>query len=233
MLIGAHVRARGGIHAAVDSALAIGAEVIQTHPTPAQMWRPLRLEEADRELYLRRYAASGLRGHYLHAVYLINLASPKEPLLRSSIESLVHYMEVAAALDANGVVFHPGSHLGAGFEAVLPRMTAALREVLDRSPPGRARLLVENSAGAGGYLGRSFEEVARIAASVLSIHGSPDDDIILMTSSGGAAFYSAMSALRLRPTIRIIVTGAGTSDEEICGPLRRARRGQHSRGCNP
>ena len=50
MLIGAHVAARGGIHTAVDNALAIGAEVIQTHPTPAQMWQPLRLEEAGRDL---------------------------------------------------------------------------------------------------------------------------------------------------------------------------------------
>lgn len=116
MLIGAHVAARGGLHNAVDSALAIGAEVIQTHPTSAQMWRPLRLEETDRQLYLQKYAAAGLRGHYLHAVYLINLASPKPELLRSSVGSLVHYMEVAAALDAEGVVFHPGSHLGAGFE---------------------------------------------------------------------------------------------------------------------
>jgi len=156
------VPARGGIHTAVDAALAIGAEVIQTHPTPAQMWRPLRLEAADRELYLARYAASGLRGHYLHAVYLVNLASPKEALLRSSVTSLVHYMEVAAALDADGVVFHPGSHLGAGFEAVLPRVGAAMREVIGRSPPGRARLLVENSAGAGGGIGRSFEEIAAV-----------------------------------------------------------------------
>ena len=153
MLIGAHVAARGGLHNAVDNALAIGAEVIQTHPTPAQMWRPLRLEEADRQLYLQKYAAAGLRGHYLHAVYLINLASPKPELLRSSVASLVHYMEVAAALDAEGVVFHPGSHLGAGFESVLAQVGGAIREVIDRSPPRRARLLVENSAGSGGCVG--------------------------------------------------------------------------------
>jgi deoxyribonuclease-4 len=168
MLIGAHVAARGGIHTAVDNALAIGAEVMQTHPTPAQMWRPLRLEDAERDLYLREYAASGLRGHYLHAVYLINLASPKEALLRSSVTSLLHYMEMAASLDADGVVFHPGSHLGAGFDTVLPQVAAAIREVIDRSPPGRARLLVENSAGSGGCVGRSFEEMARIVDAAAS-----------------------------------------------------------------
>ena len=168
MLIGAHVAARGGIHTAVDNALAIGAEVIQTHPTPAQMWRPLRLEDADRDLYLRKYAASGLRGHYLHAVYLINLASPKETLLRSSVTSLVDYMELAASLGAEGVVFHPGSHLGAGFDTVVAQIATAIREVIDRSPTGRARLLVENSAGSGGCVGRSFEEVARIVEATAS-----------------------------------------------------------------
>ena len=168
MLIGAHVAARGGIHTAVDNALAIGAEVIQTHPTPAQMWRPLHLEEADRELYLAKYAASGLRGHYLHAVYLINLASPKETLLRSSVTSLVQYMELASSLGAEGVVFHPGSHLGAGFDTVVAQIATAIREVIDRSPTGRARLLVENSAGSGGCVGRSFEEVARIVEATAS-----------------------------------------------------------------
>jgi len=168
VLIGAHVAARGGIHTAVDNALAIGAEVIQTHPTPAQMWRPLHLEEADRELYLAKYAASGLRGHYLHAVYLINLASPKETLLRSSVTSLVDYMELAASLGAEGVVFHPGSHLGAGFDTVVAQIATAIREVIDRSPTGRARLLVENSAGSGGCVGRSFEEVARIVEATAS-----------------------------------------------------------------
>jgi len=168
MLIGAHVRARGGIHAAVDSGLAVGAEVIQTHPTSAQMWRPLRLDDDALQLYLEKYRASGLRGHYLHAVYLINLASPQEQLLRSSVASLLHYMELAALLDADGVVFHPGSHRGAGFEAVLGQVGAAMREVIERSPAGHARLLVENSAGAGGCLGRSFEEIGRIVEAAAS-----------------------------------------------------------------
>jgi len=185
MLIGAHVAARGGLHNAVDNALAIGAEVIQTHPTPAQMWRRLRLEESDRQLYLQKYAAARLRGHYLHAVYLINLASPKPELLRSSVASLIHYLEVAAALDAEAVVFHPGSHLGAGFESVLAQVGGAIREVIECSPPGRARLLVENSAGSGGCVGRSFEEVARVVETA----GSERVGVCLDTQHAFASGY--------------------------------------------
>src|SRR5205085_9294613 len=96
------------------------------------------------------------------AVYLINLASPKESLLRQSVGSLVHYMSLAGKLKADGVVFHPGSHLGAGFEWMLPQIGAALREVIERSDYTEALLVVENSAGSGGCVGCSLEEVGRI-----------------------------------------------------------------------
>lgn len=188
-LVGAHVPARGGIHNAVAAGVAIGAEVIQTHPTPAQMWRPLRLEPATLDLYRERYAASGLRGHHLHAVYLINLGSPRPELLRASISSLVHYMEVAALLDADSVVFHTGSHLGAGLDAVLMQIGAALREVIAASPPGRARLLVENSAGSGGTIGRSFTELGRILAAA----GSDRLGVCLDTQHAFASGYDLRS----------------------------------------
>lgn len=161
-LIGGHVSTRGGIDKAVDNAVAIGAQLFQTHPTPAQTWRPLRLDDSILAAYHERYRASRLHGHYLHAVYLINLASPKESLLRQSIGSLVHYQSLAAQLHADGVVFHPGSHLGAGFDAMLPQIGAALREVIARSNDAGALLLVENSAGSGGCVGCSLEEVGRI-----------------------------------------------------------------------
>jgi deoxyribonuclease IV len=161
-LIGGHVSTKGGIDKAVDNALAIGAEVFQTHPTPAQTWRPLRLDEAILNAYYAKYAQSGLKGHYLHAVYLINLASPKPALLSQSVGSLVHYMSLAEKLRADGVVVHPGSHLGAGFEAMLPQIGAALREVIARSDFTDALLLVENSAGSGGCVGCSLEEIGRI-----------------------------------------------------------------------
>lgn len=167
-LIGASVSTRGGIDKAIDNAVRIGAEVFQTHPTPAVTWRPLRVDDIVLGEYRRKYAAAGLRGHYLHAVYLVNLASPKSTLLKQSVASLVHYMELAQRLEAAGVVFHPGSHLGSGFAAMLPQMGVALREVIARSDATNALLLVENSAGSGGCVGCSLEEVARIVDAAAS-----------------------------------------------------------------
>ena len=142
-------------------ALSIGAEVIQTHPSQPQTWRPLTIDEATAEAYREKAAAAGLAGHWFHAVYLINLATADEVLLKRSIGSLLHYMDLAARLGADGVVFHPGSHKGAGFEPMLPTIGAALREVLGRTS-SPARLLVENSAGQGGCVGCRFEEVGAI-----------------------------------------------------------------------
>ncbi|MBV9099647.1 MAG: deoxyribonuclease IV [Candidatus Dormibacteraeota bacterium] len=161
-LIGGHVSTRGGIHRAVDNAVAIGAEVYQTHPTPGQTWRPLLVDEIVLQQYRDKVADAGLEGrHYLHAPYLINLASPKAALLKQSVASLVHYMELARELDAAAVVFHPGSHLGVGFDAMLPQIGAALREVVERGGSD-ALLLVENSAGSGGCIGCNLEEIARM-----------------------------------------------------------------------
>jgi deoxyribonuclease-4 len=161
MLIGGHVSTRGGIDKAVDVALSIGAEVIQTHPSQPQTWRPLTIDEATAEAYREKAAAAGLAGHWFHAVYLINLATADDVLLKRSIGSLLHYMDLAARLGADGVVFHPGSHKGAGFEPMLPTIGAALREVLERTS-SPARLLVENSAGQGGCVGCRFEEIGAI-----------------------------------------------------------------------
>ena len=165
MLIGAHVSTRGGIDKAVDKAVLIGAQVFQTHPTSGVQWKSLHLDDDALSTYHDKYGKAGLHGHWLHAVYLINLASPKPDLIKQSVGSLVHYMELARSLRADGVVFHPGSHLGSGFEAALPRVTEALRTVLGRTD-SPARLLVENSAGSGGCVGCSFAELGRIAHSV-------------------------------------------------------------------
>jgi deoxyribonuclease-4 len=167
MLIGGHVSTRGGIDKAVDNAVAIGAEVIQTHPSPPQTWRRLTIDDAMVQAYRDKAHDAKLRGHWFHAVYLVNLAAGTDLLLRQSIGSLVHYMELTERIGADGVIFHPGSHKGAGFESVLPQMAGAMQQVLARSE-SRAKLVVENSAGQGGCVGCSFDEVAQLVDATAS-----------------------------------------------------------------
>jgi deoxyribonuclease-4 len=167
MLIGGHVSTRGGIDKAPGNAAAIGAEVIQTHPSPPQTWRRLTVDDGMVASYKAKAETSGVQQHWFHAVYLLNLATTSDTLLKQSIGSLVYYMELAERIGADGVVFHPGSHKGAGFEPMLPQMAGAIQEVLHRTD-SPAKLVVENSAGQGGCVGCTFDEVARIVDAVQS-----------------------------------------------------------------
>ena len=103
----------------------------------------------------------GIRSVLVHALYLCNLATPDEVIYGKSVETMRSTVDAACAIEADGVVFHVGSHLGSGFEAGLERCVPALREVLERCSD-TTWLLLENSAGAGGTIGRSIDELAAI-----------------------------------------------------------------------
>jgi len=198
MRIGGHVPTKGGIDKAIDHGLAIGAEVIQTHPSPPQQWRSLVLDDAAVEAYRSKAEAAGLTEHFFHAVYLVNLATRDEVLLKRSVGSLASYMKLAGRLGATGVIFHPGSHKGAGFEPMLPQIASALREVLDRAADSPATLVVENSAGQGGCVGCTFDEVGAIVDAV----GSDRVAVCLDTAHAYANGYDITTATGIDDALR-------------------------------
>ncbi len=165
MHIGAHVSTRGGILTAFDRAQELGAEAVQVHPTAPQTWRRLHLQDEEVQQFRSRLASTGLADFFFHAVYLINLGTPRPELLASSEASLAHYLQLANELGAAGVIFHPGSHLGRGFDHVLEQIGSTMRRALEAAP-GKARLLVENSAGAGANLGATLPEIRRMLEAV-------------------------------------------------------------------
>ena len=111
------------------------------------------------ERFKERREEAGIEGVLCHALYLVNLASPKDDIYEKSVAALCNTVDVACAIDADGVVFHIGSHLGAGMDEGLDRVCAALTKVLDRCSD-TTWLLMENSAGAGATIGRSVSELA-------------------------------------------------------------------------
>jgi deoxyribonuclease-4 len=157
--IGAHVSASGGIHTAVDRAETFGAEAVQVFTQSPRMWRPTNHDPANFERFKARRAEVRLRGVLCHALYLVNLASPKRDFYAKSVAALENTVDVACAIDADAVVFHIGSHLGSGFDAGLKRVVPALASVLERCSD-TTWLCMENSAGAGGTIGRSLHELA-------------------------------------------------------------------------
>jgi len=161
VLIGAHVSSSGGIHTAIDRAEAMGADSVQVFTQSPRAWRPTNHPPENFERFKERRAELGLGGVLCHALYLVNLASPKDDFYEKSFETLRNTVDVACAIEADGVVFHVGSHQGAGFEAGLERVVPALAQALERCSD-TTWLLMENTAGAGETIGRSVEELAAI-----------------------------------------------------------------------
>jgi deoxyribonuclease IV len=158
MLLGAHVSTSGGIHTAVDRIESFGGDAMQLFTQSPRTWRPTNHDPAHFERFKERRTEADVGAVLCHALYLVNLASPKPDVHEKSVASLLNTIDVACAIDADGVVFHVGSHVGAGFEAGLELAVPALRQAVERCSE-TTRLLIENSAGAGGTIGRSIDEV--------------------------------------------------------------------------
>jgi deoxyribonuclease-4 len=159
--IGAHVSVTGGIHTAIDRAEAMGAEAVQIFTQSPRTWRPTNHDPANFDRFKERRREVGIGDVFCHALYLVNLASPRDDVYEKSVATLNNTVDVACAIDADGVVFHVGSHLGTGFEPALQRVLPALDQALERCTK-TTWLLVENAAGAGDTVGRSLEELAAI-----------------------------------------------------------------------
>ena len=160
MLIGAHVSTAGGLVKAHGRGVEIGAEAIQVFNQSPRMWKPTRWKQDDVAEFLSLMEGGPIRSIVIHAVYLINAAS-KDPAIREkSRASLIHSLRMGDEIGADGVVLHPGSTVGEPHEEALERVGETLRFALDESE--RCPLLLEDTAGAGNTLGRSFEELARL-----------------------------------------------------------------------
>jgi len=156
---GAHVSTSGGIHTAIDRIEAIGGESVQIFTQSPRTWRPTNHDPANFERFKERRAEAGIDGVVCHALYLVNLATPDKEIYEKSVATLENTVDVGCAIEADGVVFHVGSHLGAGFEAGLEHVVPALERALEHCSD-TTWLLIENSAGAGGTIGRSVDELS-------------------------------------------------------------------------
>ena len=159
MIFGAHCS--GGVKRALDRAIEIGADAVQLFAQSPRAWRFPEHDPADLAAFRERREAAGIGSVLVHAVYLVNLATPDEVMYGKSVDTMRSTMRAACAIEADGVVFHVGSHLGSGFEAGLERAVPALAQVLEDCSD-TTWLLIENSAGAGGTMGRSVDEIAAL-----------------------------------------------------------------------
>jgi deoxyribonuclease-4 len=163
MLVGAHVSPSGGLYRAIERGTALGAKSIQIFNQSPRQWRPTAYGEEDVAQFREAMAASAIGAVLIHAVYLLNCASDEREIREKTLASLIQSLRVGDAIGATAVVVHPGSaktgEPAAAIERAGELFAAALAES-DRCP-----LYLENTAGAGGTLGRSFGELAALLAS--------------------------------------------------------------------
>jgi deoxyribonuclease-4 len=160
MLIGAHVSNAGGLANAVDRGVERGCTAIQIFNQSPRMWRPTAYSEEDFAEFREAIATTRIDAVLIHAVYLLNCASEDKEIRDKTRASLIQSLTVGAGIDAQGVVLHAGSAKQGDVAKAIKRAGKVIKQALDATEG--CQLHLEDTAGAGGTLGRSFEELAAL-----------------------------------------------------------------------
>ena len=165
--LGAHMSIAGGVSNALDAAEAAHGNAVQVFMKSNRQWVGPQVKEEDVSRWNAQMPASGVAYAVSHASYLINLASPKDPLWEKSLAAYADELQRAHAYGIRHVVLHPGAHTGSGEEAGLQRIAAAFNRIHTQLPDCAAVItLLELMAGQGSTLGYTFAQLAQIIALV-------------------------------------------------------------------
>jgi deoxyribonuclease-4 len=160
MLVGGHISTAGGLVKAHARAVEYGCEAMQIFNQSPRMWRPTAWKPDDVDAFLSLMDDGPIRSVVIHASYLINLASNDDVIREKSLTAMAHALRAGAAIGAAGVVVHPGSAKTDPVPEAIDRIADALRFLLDETED--TPILLEDTAGAGGTIGRTFEELAQL-----------------------------------------------------------------------
>jgi deoxyribonuclease-4 len=160
MLIGAHVSPAGGLPKAIERGSEIGCRAIQIFNQSPRMWKPTTYPEQDVAAFKQAMADSPIDAVVIHAVYLLNCASDDPDIRAKSLTSLTHSLRVGRDIGASGVILHPGSAKTGDVPSAIARAGETIGEALAESD--ECPLHLENTAGTGGTLGRSIDELAAL-----------------------------------------------------------------------
>jgi deoxyribonuclease-4 len=160
MLIGAHVSTSGGLEKAIERGIETRSDAIQIFNQSPRMWRPTKYGPEDFAAFREAMDDSPVEAVVIHAVYLINCATKDKELRRKSLASLTHALRIGDAIGAAGVVLHPGAQKGEALGPSIKRAAKVIAAALKDSD--RCPLLLEQTAGHKGLLGRDFDQTAEL-----------------------------------------------------------------------
>ena len=180
MRFGAHVSSSGGISKAIGRGVELGCESLQVFTHNPRTWKPINHKPEEIAAFRAHAAEAGMGPLVSHGLYLMNLGAPDREvptgppgkpavgtrnIYRSSVESLVQHLEIGAALGLEGVVLHVGSSKGSTEDEAIARIGQGIAEAFDTAG-GACAVLLENTAGAGDTIGRTFAQLRAVADAV-------------------------------------------------------------------
>ncbi len=164
---GAHLSTAGGMDKAVESIVNKGGNCLQIFSSSPRMWSAKLPDKEIVDRFKSLAKQYDIQPIFIHAKYLINLASDREDLVSKSIASLKYDLQVAKLIDSRGTIVHLGSHLGRGFDAVKQQLIDSIKIIL-QDTEGSGELIIENSAGQQGKLCSRISEIKLIFGAVNS-----------------------------------------------------------------
>ena len=165
MLIGAHVSTAGGVEKSIKRAQDIGAECMQVFASSPRTWKFRPIPDDNASKFRTAASEASMGPTVLHASYLVAIASSDPALVERSVQSLINHLRASEQLGALGLIFHPASHKGRGFDAVFDQFVTNVQTVLDEAP-GESLLMLETSAGSGDHIGSKFEELGKLIKAI-------------------------------------------------------------------
>lgn len=198
MIIGKHVSIAGGIAQAPGRAKAIGCNALQIFSRNPRSWQGRNLSAGEGERVKEAMKKLGMEVLAVHAIYLINLASPGDELWEKSRQAIAEDYRRSGEIGADFLVVHPGSHHGSGLKEGVLRIGHALNGVLESSK-NETKILLENVAGAGTALGSNFTQIHDI---IKEIAEKDRIGFCLDTCHAFAAGYDLSTNQGLEQTLR-------------------------------
>lgn len=169
---GAHMSISGGLHKAVERGQTIGCQTIQVFTRNQARWKSKQRTAEELALYRRTLENTDIHPVVAHAIYLINLASPDDTVRAKSNAAFVEELARCRQAGIPYLVIHPGSHKNTGLEQGIARIAEGINRAYETHPEyapteaGGVITLLENTAGQGATIGRSFQELAQIAEQI-------------------------------------------------------------------
>ena len=171
-IIGAHVSAAGGLHQAIENANKIGADCIQIFGASPRAYEVKIPAAEEVKKYKAALKQSKIGPVFLHAAYLVNLASPNSYVRRQSVKNLAGHLKIAEMIGAQGLIFHIGSGKDSSRAEAINKTVVGIKEVL-KKVSGKTQLIMENTAGGGNSIGDTAEEIGAVLKKVKSTRVYP------------------------------------------------------------